>query len=157
MGLTIKNSIKTLSLFLSVLMLLSSCSVYRPTEVDKSKVTVDNGGFVVDNSKKKVYLRVIDQPDYVMIFSDIKDTGFAYEGNLTKNAVKIDEEYTSEIWVDSVSKIVMQDNGIYAVNKSDIIKIETYQHSKKASFMHSAAIGFGVALVAFVVYLGVTY
>jgi hypothetical protein len=136
--------LKTLSFTFSLLILLSSCKVYRPQVVNYKDI---------DYKDKEVYLRFSDNPELIYQLTDYKVENNKFYADINSNFGKIKSKKAVEIWKKEVGNLNKDKQQKIVFDLSDIDKIEEYKVSKKATTIQAVGITVGLAVVGFVVYL----
>lgn len=136
--------LKRISAYLILIIIFSSCKVYRPYEVDYTSF---------DGVEKEYYLRFDETPHLIYKLESVESSELSIKGFLNTNIVDVDEEITVELWMVEGYQHNLSNGKEVTILPKDIKRVEEFKYSTKASILQNTGIVFGAALVGAIIYV----
>ncbi|MEN8139581.1 MAG: hypothetical protein ABFR62_14260 [Bacteroidota bacterium] len=136
---------KIITSLFSAIILLSSCSVYRPKPVEPESVNY-NG--------KEVYMQFIDSPEYIYILDDMEIEGNIIKARLRSDFQRMNTKNAIIIWKNEIGDLKYKDRYLVNINMNEVESVEEYKYSRSATILQTSGIAFGAFLIGFLIYQG---
>ncbi|MCK5782004.1 MAG: hypothetical protein KAH10_05405 [Flavobacteriales bacterium] len=141
---TILNTIniKITSLLLVLVIITSSCKVYRHYDIP-----MDTNKF----EGKDVYMQFHDKPHLMYKLSDIEVEGDNLKARLSSDFKKLKKKKAIILWRKEAGDLEQKDNQLVNMDLREFDRVEAYRYSKGATALEVVGIGLGVAIITYFV------